>query len=109
MDALTLLAAHMVGDYILQTHHQAIHKLTSPLVRAAHVTTYTLCFIPSAWLAGLSLSMAALFLALVWVTHFIVDSRRWASGEQWTPKPILVDQAIHLVVLAVLAQVFGGN
>lgn len=107
MTGLMLIAAHMVGDYITQNDWMAAHKLTDWRVRALHVTAYTLGFAPVAWWAGLAVWPAVAFLALVWVTHFITDSRRWASGEKWPPKPILVDQAIHLTTLAVLGAAFG--
>lgn len=105
MDPLTLLAAHMVGDYVLQTDQQARTKLADWRPRAVHVSTYTLAFLPAVW--GRPWDVVLTFLALVWVTHFITDSRRWASGKEWAPKPILVDQAIHLATLAVLARVFA--
>ncbi len=106
MDPLTLLAAHMVGDYILQSDRVAKTKLTDVGIRVWHVSLYTLCFIPSVLLAHFPLMPACLFLLAVWITHFVVDSRRWASGKDWAPKPILVDQALHLVTLAVLLNVF---
>ena len=53
------VVSHLVGDYLMQTDWQARHKrggLTGDRVRAralfAHVTTYTLAFVPAlAWLA----------------------------------------------------------
>lgn len=103
MLGLDLLAAHMVGDYILQTDRMAARKLSDWRVRAVHVVAYSLPFsvvlaahgYPGEWRT---------FMALLMVTHFITDSRRWASGEKWAPKPIMVDQTIHLVTLAVLGR-----
>lgn len=105
MIGIDFLAAHMLGDYILQTHDMSQRKLTHAGIRALHVTIYTLCFVPFLWLLNLPLDRCVLFLALCWITHFITDSRRWRSGEQWPPLPILVDQSIHAVTLAVLAHV----
>lgn len=104
---LGLVAAHMVGDYITQTGWMAANKFRCWKARAIHVTCYTAGFAPVVWLAGMTLPAAMLFLALVWATHFIVDCRRWASGEQWPPKPILVDQSIHVATLYLLAVGFG--
>ena len=94
----------MVGDYILQTEGQAARKLTDWRPRAAHVTTYCLPFILVASLYAATFFDALAFIALLWVTHFITDSRRWASSGRWAPLPILVDQTIHLATLAALAR-----
>ena len=102
MIALWLIACHMVGDYILQTPRMAALKLTNAKVRAQHVTTYTLFFILPLLVYRVPVAHSLLFLLAVWVTHFVTDSRRWASAEPWPPKPIMVDQAIHLLTLAIL-------
>lgn len=107
MIGLALLAAHMVGDYITQTQWMASNKLARSGVRCVHVTVYTLGFIPVMFVTELDLRRATMFLGLLWITHFITDSRRWASGAAWPPKPILVDQAIHVATLAILGIGFG--
>lgn len=95
-----LLAAHMVGDYILQTNKEAIFKTKDLKILHDHCIKYTASFVPFLLLGRDKNKLA--FLCLVYLTHFLTDSRRWASGEDWPPKPILVDQAIHAVTLAVL-------
>lgn len=107
--SLDLLACHMVGDYITQTSHMAAHKLTDAKIRAKHVTVYTAGFLLPVLPLSVSRRKKAAFLAAVWITHFITDSRRWASGEEWPPKPILVDQSIHLATLAVLRRLLVKN
>ena len=104
MYGLDLIAAHMVGDYILQTNHMAINKLQCWKTRAIHVTTYAIPFFGLMLLYEASLIQKVAFVVLLWLTHFVTDSRRWASAEGWAPKPILVDQTIHLATLAVLAR-----
>lgn len=105
MIGLDLIAAHLVGDYIFQTNEQAIKKLSDWRYRLAHVLTYSLPFFALGYLYAEDILKAAVFGTLVAVTHFITDSRRWASGENWPPLPILVDQAIHIATLAVLARI----
>jgi hypothetical protein len=107
MISLYLLAAHMLGDFVLQSDRMAKAKLTDVWERTLHVTGYTLGFIPFLGMAGITDWRNPAFLGCLWVTHFITDSRRWASPDPWPPKPILVDQTIHLVTLAVLGWVFG--
>lgn len=104
---LSLAACHMLGDFVFQTDWMAARKLTNWKVRAIHVLVYSATFLPvllfyyNAWAALL------FFLALI-LTHFVLDSRRWVSGEKWPPKPIIVDQTLHLVVLAILSSAFGS-
>ena len=109
MRSLDLLAAHLIGDYVLQTNEQAKNKLTDARVRAAHVSTYHVPFLVAGLATGAHTGRLAAFLALSWAAHFATDSRRWASGEKWPPKPILVDQAIHIATLTVLNRVAGRS
>ncbi len=106
---LAMLAAHAVGDFLLQTEYMVEHKLEDPGVRARHVTVYTAAFVPVAFLFRADARRAALFLALVWITHFVTDSRRWAAGDEWPVLPVVVDQAIHLVTLVLLGRLLVGG
>lgn len=107
MRSIDLVAAHLVGDYVLQTNEQAVRKFEDSGVRAAHVTSYAACFLPVLLVSRAPVGSKLLFLVLLWLAHYATDSRRWASGEEWPPKPILVDQAIHAVQLAVLGRLLG--
>jgi hypothetical protein len=104
MTSMELLACHMVGDYITQTGNMAANKLTDSKVRARHVCAYAAGFVPFVFASRVPLWRKVIFLTLLWTTHFVTDSRRWASGEEWPPKPILVDQALHSVQLALLGR-----
>lgn len=81
-----------MGDFPLQTAWMAEHKFTSPIARAIHVTTYTAAFVP--------LRKGPLFLALLWASHFAIDSKRWNDAV-----PIWYDQALHLIALAAITEV----
>jgi hypothetical protein len=132
MTSLLFLAAHMVGDYVTQTNWMAANKLVrtevfcttimgepghphreivnfwhSAMARTIHVALYTAGFVPVAYLSGLRGQNAAAFLAAVFVTHWLTDCRRWASGDKWPAKPILVDQTIHIATLAAIGVYFG--
>lgn len=104
MLGLDLLAAHMLGDFVLQTEHMAQHKLRNWRVRALHVTVYCVPFLLLVWLHGPGLASGATFVGLVWVTHFLLDSRRWGTGSTWQHKSMMVDQSLHVATLAVLAR-----
>lgn len=78
---LWLLAAHLVGDYVLQTRWQAAGKFTDVGLRARHVTAYCVPFVPLAIIYGdgYAYSNAVLFLMALWTLHYWTDSRRFAS------------------------------
>lgn len=78
MIALYLLASHMVGDYLFQTRWQAAKKLDDPWVRALHVATYTLAFVPAAYTAA-PWREATTFLGFLAALHYATDSRRYLS------------------------------
>lgn len=98
MIALQILALHMMGDFVIQNDWMAKRKFTSRLVLTLHVLTYTALFAASAFLQHWPWWVPV----LVFVTHWITDSRRWASDKYWSCKPIMVDQTIHIVTLAII-------
>lgn len=80
--AITLYAAHHVGDYWVQTDHQARHKAGSARACLAHVGTYVATQAVMLAVAGVALDlrlnpwMVALALLVSGVTHYIADRRR---------------------------------
>jgi hypothetical protein len=64
------LLAHLVGDYILQSHDMAISKTKSTYWAFYHAFTYTLPF--------LILSQSSVALSIIIFTHFIIDRFRLA-------------------------------
>lgn len=105
MLALWFIAAHMVGDYIAQTGWMAANKMKRADALLIHVLCYTACFAGPAFFYAASWQAATVGLAALAVMHGITDCRRWASGAQWPPKPILVDQAMHAVQIAIVAEI----
>jgi hypothetical protein len=121
-----LVVCHAVGDFLLQTEWQATHKRgglgRDPVHRRAllaHVTTYTLAFVPAlAWLAGdLGAGGVAAVAAAVFVPHALQDDGRLLSAyvrtvKRTEPAPgmlmLAVDQCFHLVVLFGLALAAGA-
>lgn len=157
MIVLWLLAAHLVGDFVFQTRWQATGKFgwsdRAYWLRARHVFTYTLAFVPVAIVYGSAkeYSGAAAFLSVLAILHFLTDAQRFTStlgdrivwrflperirelevrtdlhllhgpdanravpGEwldhpppnPWAPLPLVIDQTLHLIQIAVLADVF---
>lgn len=135
MIALWLLAAHMVGDYLFQNRWHAAAKFTSARERGLHVAWYTLAFVPVAfWYADTWKATA--FLASLAVLHFLTDRRRYVSNvgdvlghrlrlarasgvplrrvlrdvvtppNPWETLPLMVDQTLHVLQLAILGSLF---
>jgi Protein of unknown function (DUF3307) len=121
---LLFVVTHLVGDYLLQTDWQAVHKRGGLALRAGdarralftHVGVYTLTFIPVLVVADLSWELVWIFPA-IFVPHLIQDDGRLLHGYMKRvkhidptgnlPVSIAVDQTFHLVALLVLALVIG--
>lgn len=110
-----LLAAHLVGDFIIQTDAQALAKMKSWRAMAGHVLTYHLTmavlvlpFWHDRWtVLGFVVSAA---------THGLID-RRWPvrlllrktgspSFAETTLGMLAADQALHAVFLASMATLY---
>jgi Protein of unknown function (DUF3307) len=116
------LVSHLVGDYLLQTDWQAVHKRgglgPDPVARRAllgHVATYTLAFVPALiWLADDLSALALVGVAAgVAIPHLIQDDGRLLAlyvqrvkGCDIVALPLVgaaVDQTMHFVTLFALA------
>ncbi len=120
------LVAHMVGDYLLQTDWQARHKAgglggdrAALKALTAHVTTYTLAFVPACvWIAGeRGVGWAILAGALVALPHLVIDDgrvvrlylREVKGADTFDPGLAgAVDQAFHIVSMCVVALLVGA-
>lgn len=118
---IVFVISHLVGDYMLQTEWQALHKrggLTgSPEQRralASHVATYTLAFVPAlVWLWNSVHAGVFGIGALVAVPHFIQDDGQLLTSYAKTFKksdiranPSLgaaLDQSFHMLTLFLIA------
>jgi hypothetical protein len=120
-----LLVSHLTGDYLLQTEWQALNKRgglgpnrESRRALLAHITTYTLAFVPAfVWIAtdiGWAVIAAA---AAVAVPHMIQDDGRLIAlfvrhvkgfeARDNPPVTAAVDQTFHFLALFALALVVG--
>lgn len=69
------IVAHLIGDYIFQSHWMATEKTKQSLAAAVHAATYTLPF--------LFLTQSPLALAFILGTHFLIDRFRLARFVVW--------------------------
>jgi hypothetical protein len=104
---MEFVAAHMLGDFVIQTDTIAARKFDDWRVRTLHVLTYLLPFLALTPFLCDSWQQAAAMLIAIAVPHWVVDCRRWVKNHPWPAKAILVDQSIHAVCLAPVAIVFG--
>lgn len=122
------IVAHLVGDYILQSHWMANHKGKDSLAAGANAVAYTVPFAFITW--------SPLALALICGTHFVVDRWRLARFIVWVKNgargpvtatgyaedvpvwlavwlTIIADNTLHILingaVLALVASSQGGQ
>lgn len=105
MIGLSLLAAHLIADFPLQTDQMAARKLDDSIVRAQHVAVHILVTF-AALLLHVSPKMSLAAASTIGVLHFAIDVRRWAEPKQgFEIYPIAVDQSLHVASLAVVGGV----
>jgi uncharacterized protein DUF3307 len=119
---LVFVICHLAGDFLLQTDRQALHKHgglgrdpTSSKALVAHVSTYTLAFVPAfAWLWGADGPRTIAVAALIALPHLAQDDGRLlelyvrnVKGLEPQQGPLLaaVDQSLHLLALFAAALV----
>lgn len=71
-----LALAHLLGDYVLQTHHQAVRKTQAWGPALAHAATYTAAH------AAL-VTRSPLSLLVIGGTHAVIDRYRLARHVVW--------------------------
>jgi hypothetical protein len=119
------IVSHLVGDFLLQTDLQAMHKRgglsgngRSPRGLLSHTLTYTLAFVPAlVWLADEIGVLAALGTALlIGLPHMVQDDGRLLDAfmrrvKGVEPEPggllIAVDQSWHVLALFLVALLVG--
>lgn len=74
------LLAHLVGDYVLQTHYEACEKTKHWLPAATHAAKYTAAFLP--------ITRNPKALATIGLTHMVLDRYRLAKHLNWARNQI---------------------
>lgn len=69
------LLAHLVGDYVLQTHYEACEKVNHWAPAITHAAKYTAAFLP--------ITRNPKALLTIGVTHAILDHYRLAKHVNW--------------------------
>ena len=110
-----LVIGHLVGDWLLQSDWMAQGKKLGMLKPAGlvHFMIYTATIMGAFWLSGVRGKPPALYMALgavVFLSHWLIDStclvERWMQFYRQSNLEVvrlMVDQTLHLLVLATLA------
>lgn len=112
---LSLLAAHFVGDFVLQSDQMALNKSKDPGWLILHALVYSACFLPWGWRFALVTFWLHVFTD-AWTSK--VTSRLWfmrmiplqrnpmlwyvkePSTRHWFFVAIGADQLLHFIMLA---------
>ena len=112
-----LLIGHLLGDWLLQNDWMARGKKQSLLSLAGmmHVAIYTATIIGAFWLSGLRDANPTFYLslgAIILISHWLIDAtditERWMRLYRQSDSQvmrIMVDQTLHLLVLAFLVTI----
>ena len=112
-----LIIGHLVGDWLLQNDWMATDKRKGLLTSAGmtHFIIYTVITMGAFWLAQGEKIRGSLFLGLtllVFVSHWLIDATSlvdyWIRVYRQSDKAIMrimVDQTLHLLVLAIVAYI----
>ncbi len=107
-----LIAAHLAGDFLLQTAWMAENKRRSSLACAAHVLAYGIPFYCLAMGGVVPWDGVAAVLAQHWVQDRFGVHLMWmrlmnqTQKKDWPVGPLCVDQAMHVAFLALVALAF---
>ena len=74
MIPLSLLVAHFVGDFVLQSDWMAMNKSKLWWALTSHVSAYVLPFLIWSMLTLQNSEQLGIFIGLTFVTHFITDA-----------------------------------
>jgi Protein of unknown function (DUF3307) len=120
------IVCHLVGDYLLQTDWQAVHKRgglgrdsTARRALVSHVTTYTIAFAPALiWLVFESEAEVIAVAALIFFPHLVQDDGRLLNryvrdvkSLSYADNPVVfgaVDQSFHVLTLFGIALLAGS-
>jgi hypothetical protein len=69
------ILAHLIGDYLLQSHWMATEKTKQSTAAAVHAVTYAIPF--------LFITLNPIALALIIAPHFLIDRYRLARYVVW--------------------------
>lgn len=83
MLALWIVLAHLVGDYLIQSHWMATEKTKHWLPAIAHGVAYTLPYAALMLIPGATVAFSMPALLVIGGTHIIIDRYRLARHIAW--------------------------
>jgi hypothetical protein len=102
---VTILWAHFVGDFILQSDYHAVNKSKSNLALFEHVLWYSLPLTFAGFLIPVSLAWLVVNMVLHGAIDYVtsrISSRLWKQDKRhWFFVTIGADQSLHFTCLFV--------
>ena len=110
-----LLLGHLVGDWMLQNDWMARNKQQhwfNPAI-LVHCAVYTGALLTTLWWGGHAdpAPPYLLFTAIVFLSHWLIDAgrlavrwARWLHQSRVHFVQLMVDQTMHVIILAVLVE-----
>ena len=104
-----LLAAHLIGDFLLQNDDMARNKASSTRACLSHIAAYSTPFLMLSAVTDLPFLAFVAILAQHYAQDRYALHLRWmrffsqTPPDRWPTGPLAVDQAMHVSFLAVVA------
>lgn len=91
-----IIITHFIGDFVLQTHWQAINKSKDNNALTQHVSIYAMCYLVPMWMLFYmepfnfwgAVVLSLLFAWITFVSHWVTDyftsrlnAKLWAKGN----------------------------
>lgn len=111
-----LVIGHLVGDWMLQNDWMARGKQRHLFTQAifVHCAVYTATLLATLWMATFNKDVQPpyfTFLAVIFLSHWLIDAGnlaghwvRWWKQSRLLFVRIMVDQTLHVLVLAALME-----
>ena len=111
-----LIIGHLVGDWMLQNDWMARGKAQRFFTQAilVHCTVYTLAILITLWFATTSSKLNPpylTFILVIFISHWLIDAGnlaarwvRWLRQSRLLFVRIMVDQTMHVLILAALME-----
>ena len=114
-----LLVGHLIGDWLLQNDWMARGKRQGlfTLAGVVHFAVYTAAIMSLVWFFDEGNRTALFYLRvglIIFISHWLIDVTRlvegwmqfYRQGKGNTMVRVVIDQTLHLLVLAAVAMVF---
>ena len=103
---MLILAAHLAGDFLLQSGWMAYNKKLNIIALLLHTSIYTL--LQAVAIIAISYHYPPIIDSIWWIlgsifiSHAVIDKIEFCQNDEWDQKCFWVDQSWHAVTLAII-------